>query len=291
MSPVLKKKPEKQKVPSKYILLLYTFLSILLMALSLSGVFPDSLIRNIFGSVIVPFEKGIASVTMYLTDEATRKDTIEALSAENEELKRQIDELSQENTILQQDKYELNSLRELYALDETYSDYEKIGARVISWEANNWFNSFLIDKGSNDGITLDMNVIAGNGLVGRICEVGPNYSRVVSIIDDNSNVSAYVLHTQDNLIVSGSLELYNQGYIRYSQLVDSTDSVEIGDKIVTSYISDKYLPGILIGYIATKEYDSNHISNSGYITPVVDFSHLSEVLIITRVKETIDVEE
>lgn len=288
MSPVVKKKPERQKLPSKYVLLIYTFITFLLMAITFTGAIPDSFIRNAFGAVIVPFERGIASVSMMLTDAATKKATIEVLNAENMDLKKKIEELQEENTLLLQDKYELTSLRDLYELDSTYTDYEKVGARVISWDANNWFSSFTIDKGTRDGITVDMNVIAGGGLVGRVTEVGYNWSKVTSIIEDNCNVSAYILHTQDNLIVSGGLDMYDKGYLSFSRLVDSTGTIEVGDKVVTSYISDKYLPGILIGTVATMDNDSNHITKSGLITPVVDFTHLSEVLIITQTKEELE---
>lgn len=288
MSPVLKRKPEKQKIPSKYVLLIFTLVCMILMVLTFSSPLSDSFLRSSIGTIIIPFQKGIGAVSGWVIDRQDEQATLEALISENQALQEQIDALTNENILLQQDKYELTNLRELYELDAQYSEYDKVGARIISWDANNWFSSFIIDKGTEDGLCVDMNVIAGSGLVGRITETGPNWSRVVSIISDNSNVSAYVLHTQDNLIVSGDLQLMNQGYMSYSQLIDTDNLVAKGDKVVTSYISDKYLPGILIGYIATVETDSNNITKSGYITPVVDFSHLSEVLVITELKETLE---
>ncbi len=288
MSPVVKKKIEKPKIPSKYLLLIYTMITLIIMALTFSGTVNDKYIRNIFGFVIIPFERGISSINDGISEAFFQKRTIEELTAENEELRTRIDELSNENTLLLQDKYELQSLRDLYELDMVYSDYDKIGARVISWNSDNWFNSFLIDKGTDDGLAIDMNVIADGGLVGRITEIGTNWSMVTSIIDDKSNVSAAVLHSGNTLIVSGSMELIDQGYISFSQLIDSEASVNEGDKIVTSYISDKYLPGILIGYIFSIENDSNHITKYGLITPAVDFSHLSEVLVIVGEKENLE---
>lgn len=285
MSPVLKRKPEKKKMPSKYVLLIYTIIAALLMILSVTGTFSDSLINNTFGNMIIPFQKGISSITARLIEKANEKDTIEELKAQNRELSAKIDELTNENTLLLQDKYELTNLRELYELDEQYSEYPKTGATIVSWDDTNWFNSFIIDKGANDGITIDMNVIAGSGLVGRIVEVGDNWSRVLSIIDDKSNVSAYILHSGDNLVVNGDLTLIEQGYMAYSDLIDSSNVVEKGDKVVTSYISDKYLPGILIGYVATVGIDSNNLTKSGYIVPVVDFSNITRVLVITQLKE------
>ena len=56
-----------------------------------------------------------------------------------------------EDVYKRQDQYELERLRELYKLDENYSDYQKVGAHVISNNGTNWFNDFTIDKGSNDG--------------------------------------------------------------------------------------------------------------------------------------------
>ena len=207
---------------------------------------------------------------------------------ENQELRKQIDELTIENTQLQQDKYELNNLRELFALDAEYSGYEKVGARVIARESGNWFHVFTLDKGSEDGLAIDMNVIASGGLVGRIVDIGPHWAQVNAIINDNSNVSGMVLASSDNLIVSGSLELMERGLISFKQLIDSKDVVKIGDKVVTSNISDKYLPGILIGYINHIEQDSNNITKSGTLTPAVDFEHLEEVLVILELKQQIE---
>lgn len=86
-----------------------------------------------------------------------------------------MDTLTEENSQLVQDKEELTRLRELYDLDQQYTDYEKVGARVIAKESGNWFQLFTIDKGSNDGIQKDANVISGGGLVGIVAEVGPNW--------------------------------------------------------------------------------------------------------------------
>ena len=288
MSPVVKRKPEKPKIPGKYIMLALSMLCIVLMFTTFTSDVPGKFLGNIAGFIIVPFQNGIASISTVLVEASREKATIEELQAENQALKQQIDELTSENTLLMQDKYELTSLRELYELDQQYSEYDKIGARVISASSGNWSDSFIIDKGSDDGILVDMNVIAGSCLVGRVTETGSNWARVITVINDSSNISATVLHTQDNLIVSGDLRLIETGVIRYSQLIDDDNQVGKGDKVVTSNISDKYLPGILIGYIASVETDSNNLTKSGYLTPVVDFEHLTEVLVITQLKQSME---
>ena len=156
---------------------------------------------------------------------------------------------------------------------------------MIGKDAGNWFSSFLIDKGKNDGIDVDMNVMAGGGLVGIVTEAGPNWATVKSIIDDNSNLSGMVLSTSDRLIVTGDLELMNEGYIRFSQLIDNEDAVVQGDLVVTSRISNRYLPGISVGYITQINKDANNLTKSGYITPIVDFKHLDTVLVIKELKQ------
>ena len=159
---------------------------------------------------------------------------------------------------------------------------------MIGKDSGNWFNTFIIDKGSKDGIEKDMNVIAGSGLVGIVTDVAPNYAKVKSIIDDTSSVSGMDLATSDNCIIRGNLQMMNENQeIELSDLKDTDDQVQAGDQIVTSYISDKYLQGILIGYIKDVSVDSNNLTKSGTITPVVDFEHIQEVLVILDKKEDV----
>jgi len=184
------------------------------------------------------------------------------------------------------DAYELERLRELFELDEKYPTYEKVAASVVAKDSGNWFSSFTINRGSNHGIEKGMNVISGSGLVGIVTDVGPNYAKVRSIIDDANNVSAMIPSTGDNLNVSGDLKAMNKSMvISFSGLRDEAGNIKVGDPVVTSYVSDQYHQGILIGYITSIENGSNNLTKIGTITPVVDFEHLEEVLVITKVKE------
>lgn len=290
MSPIIKKKGERFTIPSKYLLFILTVLCTVMMLITFSTDLFNKPLNAVVGYVIVPFQKGLSSVGGWLSARSEELVQIRALLEENEELKRQVTELTLENTQLQQGWYELNTLRELYKLDGQYEEYEKIGARIIARDTGNWYHSFTIDKGEEDGLAVDMNVIAGGengGLVGRIVSVGPNWAKVTAIISDNFNVGGQMLATGDKLIVSGDLEMMQDGRIRFSQLLDSAGVVVTGDKIVTSDISDKYLPGILIGYIGEITLDSNKLTKSGSVTPAVDFEHLDEVLVILELKQTV----
>ena len=156
---------------------------------------------------------------------------------------------------------------------------------MISKDPGNWYDTFVINKGSADGIEKDMNVIANGGLVGLVVEVETNCATVRSIIDDSSSVSAMTASTSDTCIVSGDLRLMDEGKLAFSQM-STENAVAVGEQIVTSNISDKYLRGILIGYVSEVTEDSNHLTNTGYITPAVDFKHIQEVLVIKELKQT-----
>ncbi len=275
-------------MPSKYLLLILTILCTLMMLVTFGTDVFNRPLNVVVGYVIVPFQQGIGRVGEWLCDRSDELGQIRDLLEENASLKAQVAALTEENTLLQQDKYELNELRELLDLSEQYGAYNKVGARIIGRDAGNWYSSFLIDKGTEDGLETDMNVIAGGGLVGRITSVGPNWSRVTSIISDSSNLSGMTLATGDKLIVSGDLKLMSEGCITFRQLVDSQNMVAEGDKIVTSDISEKFLPNILVGYIKSINRDSNNLTKSGQITPAVDFEHLSVVLVITDRKQVVD---
>ena len=233
------------------------------------------------GAIVVPFEKSITTIGVWLTDlNRAFKDKRDLVDA-NKELQNTVDTLTEQNNILIQNQSELTRLQELYKLDEEYSDYPKIAARIISKDPGNWYDTFMINKGSKDGIRVDNNVIAGKGLVGIVTEVGSNWATVRSIIDDSSNVSAMTVGTDDTCVVEGDLELIDEGKLRFTQLYDKEDKVTAGERIVTSNISE----GLFIGYVSEISLDSNNLTKTGTLVTPVDFQHLKDVFVITVNKQ------
>lgn len=278
------KRSTNEHLKNKYLLALLCAFCIFLIVLSFLDGEAVAPVRRASGLLITPVQKGINGFGSWLSGLTDNFEDAQTLRAENAELQARVDTLTEENSQLVQDREELRRLRTLFELDEQYDEYQKIGARVIAKEPGNWFQLFTIDKGSNDGIEPDMNVISGGGLVGIVTETGPNWSTVRAIIDDNSNVSAMVSTTSDQCIIAGDLRLIDEGSLNLIQLKDADSKVHVGDKVVTSYISEKFLPGILIGYISELNNDANNLTKSGYITPVVDFRHVQEVLVILEKK-------
>ncbi len=274
----------QSSLPSKYWLLIIAVLCILLASIghAVNGSGPLTFVANY---TVIPMQKGISYVGRYISDVSENFKTMEDMKKENKELQSKVDELTIDNTRLNQEQYELERLRDLYKLDQNYSDYEKIGAHVISNNGSNWFDDFTIDKGSQDGVQVNSNVLAGSGLAGIVTEVGPNYARVRSVIDDSSNISAMMLSTSDTCVVRGDLKLMDDGKIRFEKLANNDNKIEVGEQVVTSHVSNRFLQGLLIGYVSEINVDSNNLTRSGYITPAVDFTKIQEVLVITSTKK------
>ena len=274
----------KIKIVPRYLFI--AMIVICLVLLIVSYRFSDSLgpVKSVAGNVITPMQVGINRIGSFFTSKLDYLKKVDDLIAKNKELTDKLNEVSYENKLLLQGKYELDNFRKLYNLDQTYADYPKVAARVISKDTNNWYSKFKIDKGSDDGIKPGMNVMAGNGLVGIITKTGKNYADVRSIIDDSSDVRGMFLDNSETCTVKGNLKLLDEGHIEVTDIKKGS-SIQDGYEVVTSYTSQKYHPGILIGYVSGIKVDPSNMTESGYLTPAVDFSKLDMVLIITREKE------
>ena len=163
---------------SKYILSGLTLLCVLLIGItSLKDGILEPL-RTGVGYFLIPIQTGVNRVGTGLYNELTDISRLKTALDENDRLKIQVDRLTEENNRLQAQQFELNRLRQLYELDQEYMQYNKIGARVIARDSEKWFQVFRINKGSSDGVAVDMNVVADGGLVGIVTDVGANYATV-----------------------------------------------------------------------------------------------------------------
>lgn len=278
------KKQTKINIKPKILIFVLTLVCIATLILSVVSPSFSKPIKTVMGSVVVPLQEGMNSIGEWVGNKSDALKTVRKLKKENAKLSNKVAELTEENSLLAQNKYELERLRDMYQLDKDYSSYPKIGANVISKDAGNFFNIFTINKGSDDGIKKDMNVISGGGLVGLVFEVGKNYAKVRSIIDDESSTSVSFPNTSETAIVSGDLKLMKDNLMNITEISKDAKIAE-GDMVVTSKISNKFLPGILVGYVMKTSKDPNELTQSGQITPVVDFQHIDEVLVITTLKE------
>lgn len=280
---------KKFSIPPRYVLFFLTVLCVVL--LGINFVFPTALnpVREGIFTLFMPMQRGINEIGAEISEEIQSFLHMRAAEEENKQLREENAQLQAKLDRYALDYQELKDLRELMGLKDTYANYPTVAANVIQKESGNWFNSFIIDKGSDDGIKVDMNVLSGGGLCGIVTEVGKNYAKVLSIIDDDSNISAMSAKTKDTFIVAGDLQLYDEGLLNV-QYADKDAELTDGDMVITSNISTKYLPGLLIGYLHEISLDANNLTQSGYLLPEADFDELTRVLVITMVKDDLMVD-
>lgn len=246
-----------------------------------------TIVENGVGSAIEPIQEantGISgwfeNVFKYFSDQ---KNLIEENSKLKEELMAARSELNRLN-LVESENVELSALLKMQT---RYTQYSTVGAEIIAKNPGNWYNSFTINKGTNEGLEKNMVVINGDGLVGKISECGYNYSKVVSIIDDTDAVSAQSLRTGDIGYITANYQ--QEGYCRMQYSEDNMD-ILVGDELVTSHLSEIFPQGITIGYVRKLSEDENSLAKYAAIEPAVDFSNLDYVLVINQnfTKELID---
>lgn len=244
----------------------------------------NSVLRNAVNKVLMPMQRGMNKMGSYFS---SQMENLRDLKDVQEKAKRQEEELEflrAENARLKLREKELSELRGLMKMQEQYPDYESLGAHIIGKSSGNYYQSFMIDRGEKDGVRIGMNVLANRGLAGRVTAVGDSYATVETIINSGQYVSAMSTRDGSHFLVSGNLKLYNSGFLGLED-APITSGLERGDEVVTSNISDLYLPGLLIGYVESLETDSNQLTKTGTIRPVADFDTMDTVMVILTLKE------
>jgi len=201
------------------------------------------------------------------------------------DLQKENDQLQSENEKLKQElinmKLTNNELTELKSLSKALNykgisgSSDIVSGDVISMDGTNWMNIFTIDVGTESGIKTGDVVYCGDGLVGRVQSCGKNWSKVVSIIDENSKVSFKV---SGNLQLIGVVEGSSDGTLS-GFMLDSKAKVAEGDRIITSGMGI-YPAGIEIGKVTKVKYDSDEQLEKVNIKPSVSFATLQKVSVI-----------
>ena len=271
--------------PPRRILFIMTIVCLALMAATYFLSDNAVPVRTAFGYLVVPLQTGMNYLGSMGADAVDQRISMNELLETNQKLTEENAALRAELALNEQKIRELGELRGLLQMKERFPEYEMTGATIISSQSENWFYRFTVNKGKLDGISKNMVVVHGNGLVGIVTSVGDHHASVTSIIDDTMNVAAIDSATESACIVRGDTAgLINNGTIQI-RYIDNNDEIRVGDAVTSSNLSKYYLPDILIGYVTEVEQDPNMLTKSGRLTPAVDFSRLDEVMIITTLKE------
>ena len=199
---------------------------------------------------------------------------------ENEELKDEVASLNREIIKLKLSRTELNELRDLsnvLGYQNVTQNYNLVTADVIAMDGSNWFNFFTINRGTNSGIYKDAVVINGEGLIGRVYEVGPNWAKVISVIDESNSVSFKVFRNMQLLgILSGDGKGSLEGY-----MIDPDAAVIKGDILITSGMG-MYPEGIVIGKVKKVVWNNDTLLKTIAIEPAAYFKNLQKVTVLIK---------
>lgn len=271
-------------------ILFVTILCVSLMILTLSIGRSWGPLNTVFNAVASPVQQALSAVGDWFSSLSENARSAEELRNENEQLRQQIDALRYENTLQEVQLTKYQELNDLYDLDSYYAEYPKTAAQIISTSANNWNASMTIDKGSVDGIQDYMPVLSGDGLFGHVETVYRHYSKIVSILSEDSYVHGEVLRSGDHVGVEGDITLEQDELCKIEFYIGQTD-IAVGDEIVTSSLSDIYPPGIRIGEITEIEEAGDGVTGIAYLRPDADVKNISYILIITDQVEKPDTSE
>ncbi|MFA7534267.1 MAG: rod shape-determining protein MreC, partial [Tissierellaceae bacterium] len=240
---------------------------------------------RVLGNILSPIGKFTNSIGKNTSDFFKNVGEIGSLREENERLKSIISQLEEENRSFQDIIGKIDYLKNEAELKKT-TKYNLIEAQITGKEPGNWYHRFTVDKGLKDGVKKGDTVIQGiqidqntiiEGIVGRVQDVGDNWSKIVAIVDENSSISFKILRTQDGGILTGNIERKITGY-----LFDDKADVIKGDKLFTAGLGGAYLKDIYIGEIESVLSDEEDLMKTIQIKAAVDFKKLHKVFIISN---------
>lgn len=235
--------------------------------------------EGLLNAVMTPVQSLFSGVTKILSDYMYRVKLRSNIEYEYNQLRAQNDELVLQSLLYRELEAENTRLRALLGEYDARAEMNPTLARVIASESGNYFSTFTIDKGSNDGVESQMAVITAEGLVGYIYEVFPDTAKVITIIDDQASLAALIESSRDQGAVKGTLGSTGEALCRLYYL--SADSVpRPGDRVITSGVGVSFPKGLLIGYVRESTRAVEDSKHYIVVEPAADFEHIEEVLVL-----------
>lgn len=257
-------------------------LAILMCAFMLRAAYTDGIAiftQKAIGAVVYPFQKVSTEISAAVTSMLQGFLRTEQFKEENEELKEELRQLRDQLVDYESIKNENQLYQRFLDIKEQNADFEFCPAMVIGRDSGSQFGSFIIDKGTLQGVAKRDPVITSDGLVGVIEEVGLTYSRVITIYDPGLNIGAYVSRTRDTGIVVGAVDLAQEGQCKMTYLPRDSGAA-IGDTVLTSG-GNVFPKGLKIGSIKEIRQEDHGVSLYAVIEPFASAYGVKDVFVIT----------
>ncbi len=251
-----------------------------LLSLSLQSSSLTLSVEGVGSLLLLPFQKGYNGVQNGIHKLWAG---FTELSDVQDELKKTRDKLLRYEAIaeeLSEIKTENERLRTLLSMKERVN-YESVPAIIISKDPDNWFRTIIINRGSNDGIKVNMPVIAFHGdekaVVGKVVEVRTWVSKVLPIISPDMRLGSMLQKTRFPGLLRGytsNSKLCVMDYVSRGAVPD------FGDIVITSGQGGIYPSGLLIGKVIKSEVMEASAYQRVLVNPIIDFNRLEQVFVI-----------
>ena len=243
--------------------------------------------ETLFHAAAEPIVTFVNEITDTVSDFFERVFSPSAIQAENKELKNKIAYYERELLLYEEMSRENARLQELLDYVQQNENMRYLTACVTVRSTNEYVDSLTLNVGTRHGVTEQIPVVSGLGLIGRVTEVGNSWCKVHTLMNDEMRISVMVERTRDEGTLGGLI--LNNGEIIGIQLyyLPEGADIKVGDRIITSGIGGVYPKGITIGEVVSLPEDENAAYNA-CVMPTVDFSHLENVLLIMDVDEVRD---
>ena len=242
----------------------------------------SSPLTNVANTLTSPFRAAYTAVADWFNDKQNYYNDTTALESENAALRRQLAEMEDAVRQAEADSAENARLRELLNLREQRRDItgDLEAALITEHTVTNWTSALTLNKGSQHGVEVNDCVIDETGaMVGTICEVGLNWSRLLTLADTDTSLGAQVFRTGDLGLAQGDFSLMEEGRLRLDYLPADCQLLS-GDLVVTSGLGGFYPSGLVIGSVEEVQLDDSGAAAYAILAPKVDFDQLAEVFII-----------
>ena len=238
-----------------------------------------SFFENVANKLVMPIQNGLTYLKNRVSGNSTFFTDISNLKSENQDLKEKNSQLEQSLRELENIKTENETLKEYLGLTEKYGEYKTVPGYVIDKEISNYSKTIIINIGKNDGIEVNMTVIADEGLVGHVVSVTDNTAKVQTIVDTSSSISCLMSTNKDSIICKGTLSSNSELKAMY---IPTDANLVQGDSVDTSGLGGIYPKGIHVGSIKKIVSTKNITDRYALVETAVDFDKLNTVLVVKK---------
>ena len=264
-------------IKNRFLKVILIILPVLIVVLGVMG--GNNPLQKAVYSIMTPISSKLSFVTTPVRQFFDNVKKAGEYEKEIEKLQSEITTLKVANKTREDYITENKRLKELLDLKEGMTDKDTVSARVVSYEPNSWYDTVMLDKGTNSGVGVDDAVITPLGLVGKVTQVGKNWAKVSTIINTSNSVGVKLSRTGDIGVVSGDASLATARQCRLEYLSNDKNLIK-GDILLSSGLGGLYPADLPVGKVIEIKSDTAGNLQYGIIEPFVDFSALYEVLVI-----------